>query len=136
MSGLQTLLTAASALEEQQLNPSSIQHGSNDLWNSSLTPWRDPYESINTNHYTDILNLDQNKHLSQLKQEAVVYSIEDYNRLGPYPLCLVRDVAPSRKGLVSEAHIPEDEMILEYKVSEVVYACSCTCVHVYMEINL
>ena len=140
MSGLQTLLTAASALEEQQLNP-SIQHVSNDLWNSSLTPWRDPYESININHYTDILNLDLNEHLSQLEQEAVVYSIEDYNRLGPYPLCLVRDVAPSRKGLVSEAHIPEDEMILEYKVSEVVHVytcihglgmrkstCTCTCV--------
>ena len=111
MTGLQTLLTAASAIEEQQATPVSP-----DLWSSTSSPWSDPYEIITHNRYTDPLKSQLFGQLSQLKQEAVVYSKEEYHQLGPHPLCIVREVAPLRKGLVSEAHIPEDEMITEYKV--------------------
>ena len=45
-----------------------------------------------------------------------MYTREEYNGLGSFPLCLLREVGTNRKGLISEAHIPEDEMIMEYKV--------------------
>lgn len=108
MSGVQTLLTAASALEEQQQ--------SNELWSSNSSPWVDPYETIEHNQYTDELCSFLSSQLPQLRQEVIVYTPEEYASLGPYPLCMVRDVAIMRRGVVSEAHISEDDMIMEYKV--------------------
>lgn len=113
LSGVQTLLTAASALE-QQLVP--ISPPTSSLWSSTSSPWQDPYDSVETNSYSEQLSVSLSSCLSQLKQEAVVYSREEFQGLGPHPLCLVREVVPFRKGVVSEANIPEDEMIMEYKV--------------------
>ena len=118
MSGLQTLLTAASALEEQQQEIEKTLTAPNSLFNCTTTPWKDPYKTIDSNQYTDSLRNELKGHLEQLKKEVVVYSKEEYGNLGSFPLCLVRDVGSCRKGLVSEAHIPEDEMILEYKVTD------------------
>lgn len=116
MSGLQTLLTAASALEEQQLQIEKTSIIPSSLFNCTNSPWKDPYKTIDNNLYTESLRNALSDRMEQLKKEAVVYSKEDYNSLGSFPLCLVRDVGTNRKGLISEAHIPEDEMIAEYKV--------------------
>lgn len=101
---------------EQQLSPVSTP-SSPTPWSSNTSPWRDPYENIDVNRYTEPFRSLLSSCLSQLKQEAVVYSKEEFYGLSSNPLCLVREVAPSRKGVVSEAHIPEDEMIMEYKVN-------------------
>ena len=114
LNGVQTLLTAASALE-QQLVPVSPPV-SNSLWSSTSSPWQDPYDPIEFNHYTESFCAALSPCLGQLKQEAVVYTREEFQGLGAHPLCLVREVCPFRKGVVSEANIPEDEMIMEYKV--------------------
>ena len=108
MTGVQTLLTAASALEEQQQ--------SNELWSSNSSPWADPYETIEHNQYSDELRSFLAGQLPQLRQEVIVYTPDEYAALGPFPLCLVRDVSVARKGVVSEPHISEDNMIMEYKV--------------------
>lgn len=108
MTGVQTLLTAASALEEQQQ--------SNELWSSSSSPWSDPYETIEHNQYSDELRSFLASQLPQLRQEVIVYTPEEYAALGPFSPCMVRDVAVTRKGVVSEAHIAEDDMVMEYKV--------------------
>ena len=108
MTGVQTLLTAASALEEQQQ--------SNELWSSNSSPWSDPYETIEHNQYSDELQSFLASQLPQLRQEVIVYTPEEYATLRPFPPCMVRDVAVTRKGVVSEAHIAEDDMIMEYKV--------------------
>ena len=130
MTGLQTLLTAASAIEEQQQQQATPI--SPDLWNSTSSPWSDPYETITHNRYTDPMKSQLFGQLSQLKQEAVVYSKEEFHQLGTHPLCIIREVAPSRKGLVSEANIPEDEMIMEYKVGVenecTIGVCVCVCI--------
>ena len=129
MSGLQTLLTAASALEEQQQQQELERGGAggvsskpadqlpNSLFNCTTSPWKDPYKPVDSNQYTGALRDEVSGRLEQLKKEAVVYTKEEYSSLGSFPLCLVRDVGSCRKGFVSEAHIPEDEMIVEYKVS-------------------
>jgi histone-lysine N-methyltransferase MLL5 len=111
LSGVQTLLTAASALEQQQEH----QFSSNNLWSSTVSPWNDPHQNINSNQYSESLLSSLSSSLSQLKQEAVVYTTREFQQIGPHPLCLVREVYPARKGVVSEANIPEDEMIMEYK---------------------
>lgn len=118
LTGVQTLLTAASALEQQQL-AMPITTPSQSPWSSAVSPWQDPFESIEANRYTEPLRMSLSSCLSQLKQEAVVYSREEYNSLGPHPLCTVKEVSMYRKGVIADEHIPEDEMIIEYKVLHV-----------------
>ena len=120
------------------------EQASNSMFNCTASPWRDPYKTVDSNQYTDVFRAGLKDHLTQLKNEAVVYSKEEYNALGTFPLCLVRDVGSCRKGLVSEAHIPEDEMILEYKVCfhactctlyiVCKYTCTCTCISIHVNV--
>ena len=123
LSGVQTLLTAASALE-QLAPPPTVP--SSSVWSCKGSPWNDPYTTASTNTYTEPLKHFLSTCLQQLKQEAVVYTKEEFQRVLPsLPICHTREVCPARMGVVVDANVPEDEMIMEYKVREI-FLSGCT----------
>eukprot|EP00731_Ephydatia_muelleri_P000538 Em0001g538a len=64
-SGLQTLLNAASLLEE-----STSQY----LWDTDTSPWTDKYDTAELNRYSEPVRSFLSSRLSQLKTEALVYN--------------------------------------------------------------
>ena len=84
------------------------------------SPWSDKYDVIDHNRYSEPIRTFISSHLSQLKSEAVVYSQDEYLTWDQrsQPQCSVAEVGRRRKGLIANANIPEDELVIEYMVSE------------------
>ncbi|KAL5515516.1 hypothetical protein EMCRGX_G000692 [Ephydatia muelleri] len=105
-SGLQTLLNAASLLEE-----STSQY----LWDTDTSPWTDKYDTAELNRYSEPVRSFLSSRLSQLKTEALVYNKDDYSTIEsrkPQPQCCEQQ---KRKGVMAECAVEKDELIMEYK---------------------
>lgn len=113
MSGVQTLLNAASALEQQQQQ----QHV--DVWNMSDSPWTDPYENCDRNLYSETVRAFLEGPVHVTRSEATMYSREEYQTIETrlsHPLCAVKELCHQRKGLVAETGLPGSLLAMEYKV--------------------
>ena len=84
------------------------------------SPWSDKYDNIDHNRYAEPIRSFISSHLSQLKSEAVVYSQDEYLTWDQrsQPQCEVTEVGRRRRGLIANANIPEDELVIEYMVSK------------------
>ena len=119
LSGVQTLLSAASALEEQQQD--------SDIWNCFSSPWSDPYEECHHNMYSECLS----GPFPLSRSEGLVYSAEEYVTLEArvsQPLCVLKEVGQFRKGLVAASGLTENSLVMEYKVID--YMCTLNCLYV------
>ena len=56
--------------------------------------------------------------LEQLKSEAIVYTREEYSTslARPHLQCCLADVGHRRKGVVAQEGVPQDELVIEWKV--------------------
>ena len=93
----------------------------------ACSPWTDKYECAEENVFSEVVGEYISRQLDRLRSEAVVYTHEEYARgLGPHvqeqtdqttpPQWTVVDVAPSRRGVVVRDSVPQDELVMEYKV--------------------
>ena len=138
---IQSLLTAASLLDGEGMEiGSSSSEGKeyHSLWNATVrysfltidthrdththahthSPWTDKYETASHNRYSEPVKAFVSGRLSQLKSEAVVYSHREYTttETRTHPQAALEEVGHKRKGVIAKASIPEDELVLEYKV--------------------
>ena len=91
------------------------------------SPWTDKYELAEETVLSEAVEDYMLHHLDRLRSEAVVYTQEEYaSGMGPHPQhfpdqaqppqCSIVDVAPCRRGLVVRDPVPQDELVMEFKV--------------------
>ena len=90
------------------------------IWISFFpSPWTDDYETITANLYAEPVQTFLMDRMSELKSEAIVYTIEEYTTsvVHHHPQCSLVEVAHHRRGVVVvQEPIPQDELVLECKV--------------------
>lgn len=83
------------------------------------SPWTDAYETADQNLYTEPVRAFLVSRMEQLKSEEVVYTREEYMTTvsRPHHQCVLAEVCHRRKGVVLQAPVPQDELVMECKAS-------------------